>query len=84
VNNIVMSSVSIGPEKNGLVLILSMAKPDRGIDAVMSREIWSRLQLVKVISLRLGFRRNFLSVLHPSLNEIIMKVICRITQVTFV
>ena len=33
-NNIVMSSVSIGP--------------DRGIDAVMSREIWFRLQLVAI------------------------------------
>ena len=47
-----MSSASIGPEKNGLGD--SKAKPDRGINAVMSREIWLRLQLVVVIGIGEG------------------------------
>ena len=46
----------------------SKAKPDRGINAVMSREIWLRLQFV--VAIGEGNRE--------------LKVICRITQVTFV
>ena len=52
-----MSSVSIGPEKNGLVLHGdSKAKPDSGIDAVMNREIWLRLQLVAICGISCTWR----------------------------
>jgi hypothetical protein len=48
-----MSSVSIGPEKKRTCAHPlhgdSKAKPDRGINAVMSRELWLRSQLVVVI-----------------------------------
>ena len=47
-----MSSVSIGPEKKRTCAHPlhgdSKAKPDRDIYAVMSREIWLRLQLVAI------------------------------------
>jgi hypothetical protein len=46
----------------------SKSKPDRGINAVMSREIWFRFQFV--VAIGEGNRE--------------LKVICRITQVTFV
>jgi hypothetical protein len=57
-NNIVMSSVSIGPEKKRTCAHPlhgdSKAKSDRGINAVMSREIWLRLQLVVAIDVTEG------------------------------
>ena len=72
-----MSSVSIGPEKKRTCAHPlhgdSRAKPDRGINAVMSREIWLRLQFVVAIGEGNG-----------ELKAEAVKVICRITQVTFV
>ena len=52
----------------------SKAKPDRGIDAVMSREIWLRLQLVAISGICEGNLQNhtsYICIRSPDINTTI-------------
>ena len=49
----------------------SKAKPDRGIDAVMSREIWLRLQLVAICEGNLQNHTSYICIRSPDINTTI-------------
>jgi hypothetical protein len=49
----------------------SKAKPDRGIDAVMSREIWLRLQLVAICEGNLQNHTSYICIKSPDINTTI-------------